>query len=59
MWQQFVILLLLFCFGLQFHFKGESASFFVEGSRTAEALRSVSHHITVRDGSKVLYTQYT
>ena len=43
-----------FFFSLQFHyFKGESAAFFVEGSKVAEAMKKVSHKITVRDGSKV------
>lgn len=41
-------------FVLQFHYiKGESAAFFVEGSKAAEALKKVSHKITVKDGSKV------
>ena len=44
----------VFFFSLQFHyFKGESAAFFVEGSKVAEAMKKVSHKITVRDGSKV------
>ena len=33
--------------------KGDSVAFFVEGSKAAEALKKVSHKITVRDGSKV------
>ncbi|XP_073247759.1 nuclear RNA export factor 1-like isoform X4 [Porites lutea] len=38
---------------VDFHyFKGESAAFFVEGSKVAEAMKKVSHKITVRDGSK-------
>ncbi|CAH3016304.1 unnamed protein product [Porites evermanni] len=42
---------------VDFHyFKGESAAFFVEGSKVAEAMKKVSHKITVRDGSKLILT---
>lgn len=40
---------------VNFHFfRGESAAFFVEGSKVAEALKRVSHKITVKDGSKLI-----
>lgn len=40
---------------VSFHsFKGESSAFFVEGSKAAEALKRVSHKITVKDGSKLI-----
>ena len=38
--------------------KGDSVAFFVEGSKAAEALKKVSHKITVRDGSKVCVCVY-
>ncbi|XP_020616741.1 nuclear RNA export factor 1-like isoform X4 [Orbicella faveolata] len=40
---------------VQFHyFRGESAAFFVEGGKVADALKKVSHKITVKDGSKLI-----
>nr|XP_058954563.1 nuclear RNA export factor 1-like isoform X1 [Pocillopora verrucosa] len=40
---------------VSFHsFKGESSAFFVEGSKVAEALKRVSHKITVKDGTKLI-----
>lgn len=40
-----------------FHYlRGESAAFFVQGSKVAEALKKVSHKITVKDGSKLIVT---
>lgn len=42
---------------IDFHImKGDSVAFFVEGSKAAEALKKVSHKITVRDGSKLIFT---
>ncbi|XP_068703613.1 nuclear RNA export factor 1-like isoform X2 [Montipora foliosa] len=38
------------------HMKGESAAFFVEGSKASEALKKVNSKITVRDGSKLILT---
>ncbi|KAL9953113.1 hypothetical protein ACROYT_G040473 [Oculina patagonica] len=40
---------------VDFHyFRGESVAFFVEESKVAEALKKVSHKITVKDGSKLI-----
>ncbi|XP_031555922.1 nuclear RNA export factor 1-like [Actinia tenebrosa] len=41
---------------VEFHYKGDTAMFFVEGSSAADALKKVSHQITVKDGSKLTLT---
>ena len=41
------------CLIFQFHCYGDSACFFVDDKSVADALKSKSHKITVRDGSKV------
>ena len=38
---------------LQFHCIGDSACFFVDDKDVADALKSKSNRITLRDGSKV------
>eukprot|EP00795_Rhopilema_esculentum_P002767 gene2767-989_t len=39
---------------VEFHYTGDSACFFVEDKEVADALKSKSHRITVRDGSKIV-----